>query len=87
MTLDESKENEREDIGCLEAIEMFYEYIDGELGDADSIGEFEHHLQHCRSCFSRVEFEGLLTEKLKAIAVESASEGLRRRMKLLMDNF
>lgn len=79
--------HEREDIGCLKAIEMFYAYLDGELGDPESIADFEHHLEHCRSCFSRAEFEGLLTERLKAVAAERAPDGLRRRLRILMDNF
>lgn len=80
-------QHEREDIGCLRAIEMFYTYIDGELSDPDAIADFEHHLEHCRSCFSRAEFEDLLTDRLKALASERASDTLRRRMRILMDNF
>lgn len=79
--------HEREDIGCLQAIEMFYAYIDGEIGDPEAIAGFEHHLEHCRSCFSRAEFERLLTDRLKALASERASDTLRRRMRILMDNF
>ena len=78
---------EREDIGCLKAIEMFYAYIDGELPEAESVAEFEHHLEHCRSCFSRAEFEGLLTDRLRTLAAEQAPDGLRRRLRILMDNF
>ena len=86
MTTHDPK-HEREDIGCLEAIEMFHAYMDGELGDPEEIADFEHHLEHCRSCFSRAEFEGLLTERLKSVASERASDTLRRRMRTLMDNF
>ena len=78
---------EREDIGCLKAIEMFYAYMDGELGGSESLAEFEHHLEHCRSCFSRAEFEGLLTERLRALASQPAPDALRRRLRILMDNF
>jgi anti-sigma factor (TIGR02949 family) len=77
----------REDIGCLKAIEMFYAYLDGELDDPESTADFEHHLEHCRSCFSRTEFENLLTERLKTVAAERASSGLRNRLRVLMDNF
>lgn len=80
-------QDHREDIGCLKAIEMFYAYIDGELDDAESVAEFEHHLEHCRSCFSRAEFEGLLTERLRAVAAERASDALKRRLRILMDTF
>lgn len=87
MTTHDTTHDDREDIGCLRAIEMFYAYIDGELGDAEAIAEFEHHLEHCRSCFTRAEFEGLLTDRLKAVAAARASDGLRKRLRTLMDNF
>ncbi len=77
----------REDIGCLEAIEMFYAYLDGELDDPESIADFEHHLEHCRSCFSRAEFEDLLTKQLKTIGAQRASDRLRNRLRILMGNF
>ena len=86
MTTYDPKED-RDDIGCLKAIEMFYAYIDGELTDAESVDDFEHHFEHCRSCFSRAEFESLLTQRLRALAAERASEDLRRRMRILMDSF
>jgi mycothiol system anti-sigma-R factor len=80
-------EHAHEDIGCLKAIEMFYAYMDGELADTESVAEFEHHLEHCRSCFSRAEFEGLLTERLRKLAAERAPDALRDRLRILMDNF
>lgn len=83
----EMNHDHREDIGCLKAIEMFYAYIDGELDHPESLAEFENHLQHCRSCFSRAEFEGLLTDRLKAAAAERAPDSLRDRLRILMDNF
>lgn len=75
------------DIGCLKAIEMFYEYIDGELVDDVSLAEFEYHLEHCRSCFTRAEFEGLLTDRLKKLAGARASDELKKRVQILMENF
>lgn len=78
---------EREDIGCLKAIEMFYAYLDEELDAPEGIAEFEHHMEHCRSCFTRAEFEELLTARLRAVAAEHAPEGLRTRVRTLMDSF
>lgn len=77
----------RDDIGCLRAIEMFYAYLDGEMDDPASIADFEHHLEHCRSCFSRAEFEGLITDRLRAVAAAPAPDALKRRMRILMDSF
>lgn len=83
----ESTGEDRKDIGCLRALEMFYAYVDGELEDPEAEVEFEHHMAHCRACYSRVEMEGLLTERLKNAASEHASDALRRRLRILMNNF
>lgn len=87
MTSAHDQAGERNDIGCLKAIEMFYAYIDGEIDDPEQTADFEHHLAHCRSCYSRAELEGLLTDRLKVAAAARASEALRRRLRVLMDNF
>jgi len=83
--------SEKQDIGCLEAIEKFYAYIDGELKDTDSVADFEHHMEHCRSCFSRAEMERSLLSHIKKTAETrpegAAPEGLRSRMRALMEKF
>jgi len=77
----------KHDIGCLQAIEAFYAYLDGELDDPESIGEFEHHLGHCRSCYSRVEMEQALNERLRKTAQKETPEELRDRVSKLMAKF
>lgn len=79
--------NPREDIGCLQAIEAFYAYLDGELDDPMAIDEFEHHMSHCRSCFSRAEVERLLTERMRESASSSAPQALKSRLRRLLDEF
>lgn len=63
MAHDENKP----DIGCLEAIETLYAWLDGELDDEQKDG-FEHHLSHCKSCYSRAELERSLTGHIRASA-------------------
>ncbi len=75
------------DIGCLAALEAFYAYIDGELDDPGSIADFEHHMAHCRSCFSRAEIERALTSHMKKSGKSSAPEALRSRLRNLMAKF
>jgi anti-sigma factor (TIGR02949 family) len=75
------------DIGCLQAIEAFYAYLDGELDDPSSIADFEHHLEHCRSCFSRVELEKALNERIRKTAKRESPKALRQRVGKLMDKF
>ena len=78
---------DHDDIGCLEAIEAFYAYLDGELADPESIAQFEHHMAHCRSCFSRAQMERLLTERMKASARTEAPAALKNRLRNLMKKF
>jgi anti-sigma factor (TIGR02949 family) len=74
-----------DDIGCLEAIESLYAYLDGEIGDPESRAAFEEHLGHCRSCFSRLELERRLAEHARKAARSSAPEALRSRLKGLLE--
>ena len=79
------KDTDNVDMGCLEAIEALYAYLDGELKDPQSIADFEHHMSHCRSCYSRAEVERLLTDRLRAASVSHASERLKKRLLDLLD--
>jgi anti-sigma factor (TIGR02949 family) len=79
--------HDHDDIGCLEAIEAFYAYLDGELPDPQAIEDFEHHMSHCRSCFSRAEIEKLLNRRLRETGTSKAPDDLRSRVRRLMDEF
>lgn len=77
----------KHDIGCLSAIEAFYAYLDGELDEPESIADFEHHLAHCRSCFSRIEIEKTLNKRIRSTAKRESPEDLRDRVSKLMEKF
>ena len=77
----------KHDIGCLQAIEAFYAYLDGELDDPEAIADFEHHLEHCRSCFSRIDMEKALNQRIRKSAKRESPEALRERVGKLMDKF
>lgn len=59
--------DKHDDIGCLEAIETLYAWLDNEL-DSSQRASFEHHLKHCKSCFSRAELERALTGHIRRSA-------------------
>ena len=84
---DRKHDAERDDMGCLAAIEVFYSYLDGELDDPKTVADFERHMEHCRSCFSRAEMEGLLNERLRELARRRAPNRLRDRVRNLMRQF
>ena len=77
----------KHDIGCLQAIEALYAYLDGELEDPESVEEFERHLSHCRSCFSRIEMEKALSKRLRGTTKRRSPEELRDRVRKLMNEF
>jgi anti-sigma factor (TIGR02949 family) len=74
-------------MGCLEAIEALYAYLDGELDDPASIADFEHHMGHCSSCCSRAEVETMLTDRIRKSANNQAPDELQIRLRKLMDDF
>jgi anti-sigma factor (TIGR02949 family) len=74
-----------DDIGCLEAIEALYAYLDGEIRDPAELRAIEHHLGHCRSCFSRMELERTLTAHARQAAVTKAPAALQQRLQDLLD--
>jgi len=49
---------------CEEAVRQLAAYLDREL-DSAAVRELERHLETCRSCFSRAEFERRLRERMK----------------------
>lgn len=74
-----------EEIGCLESIEALYAYLDGEIRDPAELARIEHHLSHCRSCYSRAELERRLNARLGTQESPQAPEPLQERLRELMD--
>lgn len=79
------------DIGCLNAIEGLYAWLDGELKDSQSIANIEEHISHCQSCYSRAEMEKLLTKRISKLAklktAEQVPEALQNRLRKLINQF
>ena len=76
-----------EDVGCLGAIEGLYQWLDGELEGPFSLQQIEHHIEHCKSCYSRAEMERVLTERLKQSHQSTTPESLLARVKDLIEKF
>lgn len=74
-----------DEIDCVEAIGYLYAYLDGELGDKDSQKKFEHHLEHCKSCYSRAELEKAINKRLSTMKQGTAPESLQKRLRDLLD--
>lgn len=75
-----------EHITCEEVMERLFELLDGELehGLSDRIHD---HLERCRDCFTRAEFEKRLRARINEAAEVEAPERLRRRLRRVVDEF
>ena len=80
-------EAEIEEIDCLEAVDSLYAYLDGELNDEQSLARFKKHISHCRSCYTRSEFEGVLTDRIRQSVKGKTPASLKNRLRNLMDKF
>lgn len=73
-------------VTCEEVLKHLVAYLDREM-DAHAAAEIERHLEECRACFSRAEFERRLKAQLGAAGDGSAPERLRTRIRKLVDEF
>jgi anti-sigma factor (TIGR02949 family) len=73
-------------IDCEEALSRLLDVLDDEL-HGEGRHEFENHLERCRSCFSRFEFERRLKGRITTLGTEPVSDDLQDRVRHLMDSF
>jgi anti-sigma factor (TIGR02949 family) len=74
------------DIDCTQALKRLVELLDRELGDEDREA-VERHLQTCRSCLSRAEFERTLKGKLRALSQSEVPSKTLERITVLIQKF
>lgn len=86
MTDEERVEGTELEIDCEEALRRLAEYLDGELGDREDAA-VRHHLETCRSCWSRAEFERRLRTRLVELREGEVPADFERRMRKLIQNF
>ncbi len=73
-------------IDCEEALRLLADYLDEELGEAGE-AKVARHLETCRSCFSRAEFERRLKERLTELGREEVPGTLEGRIRTLIRQF
>ena len=78
--------SERDNIGCEEALRRLAEFIDCELSESEQ-DNVERHLRTCRSCYSRMEFESRLKQRLSALSGDDAPAKSRDRIRRLIQGF
>ena len=74
-------------MNCEEAVEKVWQFLDKEL-DGEAFAEMQKHLEECRHCFSKVEFEERLRTMLRrSCCTEQAPAELRERLTKLIRLF
>lgn len=78
--------SETEIRSCEDAIRLLAAHLDREL-DASTEAEMQRHLDTCRSCYSRAEFEKRLRDRLADLGQEPVRPELAGRIESLIDTF
>src|SRR5260370_35492356 len=73
-------------ITCEEVIAHVFEYLDGEI-DAPRRSHIKRHLEGCRACYSRTEFETALRARVHQPAPPVTPGAMRRRPRPLLYRF
>jgi len=73
-------------ISCDEALRLLAAYLDDELHAGAQEG-VERHLEVCRSCFSRAEFERRLKGEIHRLGREEIPPSFEQRVRALLGSF
>jgi anti-sigma factor (TIGR02949 family) len=73
-------------ITCDEALRMLAAFLDGEL-HLETGKAVSQHLEVCRSCFSRSEFERRLKGEMNRLGREEITPGFEERVRRLLGSF
>jgi len=71
---------------CDEALRLLAVFLDGEL-HGGSHAAVARHLEVCRSCYSRAEFERRLKAELGRLRQEEIPSGFQARVRSMLDSF
>ena len=74
------------DISCEEALRQLADYLSGEL-EKGAGAQLEHHMEACRGCFSRAEFEKRLKSHLAGLSREKAPAAMETRIRGMLRRF
>lgn len=71
---------------CDEALRLLAAFLDDEL-PVDARAGVDRHLERCRSCFSRAEFERRLKGEIARLGREEVTPGFEERVRRLLADF
>ncbi|KKQ07359.1 MAG: hypothetical protein US19_C0048G0006 [Candidatus Daviesbacteria bacterium GW2011_GWB1_36_5] len=74
-------------ISCIEAVTRMFEVLQGQLNIKQK-AELDTHIEECKHCCDRFEFEKLFKEKLSEINKEQkAPKNLSKKVEKLLSEF
>lgn len=73
-------------ISCEDVIAELFHYLDREADQAMT-EKIDHHLENCRECFSRAEFEKLLRRRVADAGEAEVPDEVQKRIIELMKRF
>ena len=71
---------------CEEALKVLAEHLDREL-DERRDRQLHSHLDSCRSCYSRAEFERQLKARIRTLGTDEIPDDLATRIEALLNTF
>ncbi|MEJ2142299.1 MAG: zf-HC2 domain-containing protein [Gammaproteobacteria bacterium] len=81
----ESDKPEVDEIDCLEAFDHLYAYLNDEITNKVDLANIEHHLSHCKSCYSRAQMERKINQRMKESGKSDTPESLQKRLRIVID--
>lgn len=81
-----SDKPEANKIDCIEAFDHLYAYLNNEITNSVDLANIEHHLSHCKSCYSRAQMEKELNKRMEKSGESEVPESLQDRLNNIVDN-
>jgi len=79
------KSDELKEIKCSEALKLIAAYVDRQSEESDA-RTLEKHLESCKHCFDRVEFEKLFRERMKGLKLDMSSMNLTAKARKMLED-
>lgn len=73
-------------LSCEQVIQGLRSFLDKDIKQ-DDVSQIKQHLELCRACFSRCEFEQLLRESMKKKTDCICPDKVKARIKSILDHF
>lgn len=73
-------------LDCQAVLDRLFDYIDEELTQENKQA-LKAHLDLCRHCFDRIQFEHILREKMRQKTSICCPEKLKQRIQILIEQF